>query len=540
MNLFFITIAFALFVIGYRVFESDQLQYLLLPFRTLYTNFCPQDWFVWQTSHYHYSFSYLVQFLYYISAGHLEIAFFLGWAIVIFGVIHSLYRLTIVTGGEYVHFVGVLLMLAVYSSHGLGDSIVYTNTFIPTGIAFAVSIYAFSYLFEGKFIASFSLLGVAAFIHVNYGIIGFPVFILYLFVTNKPVHIKRVSVGIVVFLALSLPMLMPTVFKFKDGGDWLWLSYLLRSPHHYDPRVFGWVEWTETLLPMVLALWLSVRLCESIPPGKEFKQLLLLIGIISIVCLAVLGFNIFFPQRLLFYKIYVWRLAPFLLIFSYIIISRVCMNPQIWNRYGVSVIVLIITAFLVINYGAMRGILRAFLLFIGIYTLQKLYIKRATVPGVTTALIVFILATSGFKGIHIYNHNPEMEWIRKNTPESALFMIPPDLGTVRLLARRSVIVDLKCAPIGVGKEMYEWKKRLETVTASPPLESLGIVGYDLWNVLTDNYLKVTPEQVRAVMNQYGAVYFITYPNHKNITLFESSSFETVYSSKTLIIFFKKE
>jgi hypothetical protein len=92
----------------------------------------------------------------------------------------------------------------------------------------------------------------------------------------------------------------------------------------------------------------------------------------------------------------------------------------------------------------------------------------------------------------------------------------------------------------VGKEMYEWKKRLETVTASPPLESLGIVGYDLWNVLTDNYLKVTPEQVRAVMNQYGAVYFITYPNHKNITLFESSSFETVYSSKTLIIFFKKE
>src|ERR1700753_2703948 len=43
------TAALLLFQIGYSFETGDQLQYLLLPYREIFPNFLPGDWFTWQT-----------------------------------------------------------------------------------------------------------------------------------------------------------------------------------------------------------------------------------------------------------------------------------------------------------------------------------------------------------------------------------------------------------------------------------------------------------------------------------------------------------
>lgn len=541
LNLFFITIVFALFVIGYRVFESDQLQYLLLPFRTIYENFCPRDWFVWETSHYHYSFSYLVQFLYYVSAGHFEIAFFIGWAAVMFGVVYGLYRLTIASGGGFAHYCAVLMMLLLYSSSSIGDSVVYTNTFIPSGIAFVLTIYACALLLEDKYVYALTVLGLAAFVHINYGVIGFPIFIMYILMTGRPLKIKEIILGSGIFFILFLPQLVPSVLSFSGDGEWLGLSYFLRSPHHYDPRVFGWFEWMETIIPTVLAVWFGIRNFEnkSASCGKEYYNQIVLIGIIASLSVLVLLFNLF-TDILLFYKIYIWRLAPFLLIFSYGILSRVFISPKQWNKTVITFLLFVLGMTVVLKYGAVKGIIKGAALAGGIVILRKGFISKKIAAFYSITLIVIILVTNGYKDIRIYNRIPEMEWIRNNTPETALFLTPPDLETVRISARRSIIVDLKCAPIGNGSEMHEWKKRLEAVTASPPLETIGASGYRLWDVLTDYYLQLTPEQVQSIMEQYGADYFVTYTTHRQLVAFENAGFEMLNKSNKIVVFRRKE
>src|SRR5688572_6965901 len=47
--------------LGYSFESNDQVQYLLLPYRAIYPDFLPGDWFTWSTSHYHVSFSWIVR-----------------------------------------------------------------------------------------------------------------------------------------------------------------------------------------------------------------------------------------------------------------------------------------------------------------------------------------------------------------------------------------------------------------------------------------------------------------------------------------------
>src|ERR1700755_3527130 len=59
--------AFLLVQLGYSFEGNDQVQYLLLPYREIYPDFLPGDWFTWSTSHYHVTFAWIVRLLHAIS-----------------------------------------------------------------------------------------------------------------------------------------------------------------------------------------------------------------------------------------------------------------------------------------------------------------------------------------------------------------------------------------------------------------------------------------------------------------------------------------
>jgi len=142
------------------------------------------------------------------------------------------------------------------------------------------------------------------------------------------------------------------------------------------------------------------------------------------------------------------------------------------------------------------------------------------------------------KGICINNDDKTMEWIKNNTLNNALFLVPPDMATMQAVAHRSVIVSYKAAPIGNGREMLEWAKRLEKISNCSSLTGLNLKSSDLCKILTDLYLNNSPDNIRSIMKYYNADFFITYKNHKNINDFPNQGFVKYFEDETIIIFKK--
>ena len=528
-NIFLISVFYAFFITGYRVFESDQTQYMLLPFREIFTGFCQGDWFTYDTSHYHYSFSYLIRFLHLFSLGHLEIGIFVVWAAMFIGLFHSLYRLTLALGGKFIDFTVVVFLLTIYSSTSLGDSILITNSLLPVFIAIPLTMYSFSYLFEERLIHSFLFLGLAALMHVNFAVIGLPVIVVYVFVKRDLFFWKSFFFGLSAFLLLALPQLIPIALNFGKSDEWLWLAYLVRSPHHYDPMVFGINEWLVTLFPVTMSFIIYFT-------HKLKRREIILMSVIIGFCVLVLVNNVF-VQSLSFYKIYVWRFAPFLLIFSYIFISATVFRERVLSRKVLALIILGAIFILIVNYNALTSSMKIALFVPGVYFLSKKYRNVYVYTAITISIIALSgLTQGGYKGIYIYNKNAPMEWIKNNTGSSSLLLVPPDIEGVRLNSYRPVVVNFKCAPIGVGEEMLEWKTRLEKITGISSLELMDEKGYSLIGKLTGLYLERSPDDIKDIMSEYNADYFVTYSRHQNIGIFESSGFMRVYDKDDFVIF----
>lgn len=527
-NIFLISIIYALFITGYRVFISDQTQYLILPFRNIFPEFCVNDWFVWETSHYHFSFSYLIQFIYYLFMGSLEIGIFVVWFVFLIAHIHSLYFLTRSLGGEFNNFIVVVFLLATYSAVSFGDSITHSNILMPSFMAVPVTTYAFAFLFFKRYKIAFLFLGIAALIHVNFGVIGLPVFIIYLFLSDRQIPFKTSVLCIAIFLLVSLPTIIPTFLSFKGTGEWLWLAYLLRGPHHYNPLEFGAFEWIETLFPAALAIGYFII-------GREGKRIIHVMGIIICLFTIVLIINLL-NGPLLFHKIYVWRFAPYLLIFSYIILSKALFSDLKVKKSALWYIFVVAAVFLIMHRGLDVGLKKLAILLAGFLGLKKIARYKVNFFVQTLILVFLIVIGNGFKGIDIYNKIEMMEWIKKNTQTTAIFLTPPNIEGFRILTHRPMIVNIKCVPIGVGSEMYEWKTRLEKVTNSTNIEDMGEKGFQLWVKLTELYLNNSPEQVKSIMSFYNTDYFITYTNHKNFASFAENGFNKVYQENHIAIF----
>jgi len=460
--------------------------------------------------------------------GSLEVGIFVVWFLFLVAHIHSLYFLTKSLGGTFKNFIVVVFLLATYSAVSLGDSITHAGILIPAFMAIPVTTYAFAFLFSGKHKIAFLFIGLAALIHVNFGVIGIAVFSLYLFLNYKQIGFGTIFICLAIFSVVALPNFLPILLNFNKSDEWLRLSYFVRSPHHYNPLTFGVLEWLETIIPVVLALWYFVV-------KRDNKPIIAIIAILICLFVGVLLIN-FFNGPLIFYTIYVWRFAPYLLIFSYIILSKALFSELKINRGALWTLIIVVSVFLIAHRGLEVGLKKSVILCVGVFGFKKIAQYKVNFFVQTLVLIFLIVIGNGFKGIDIYNKIEMMEWIKKNTQPTALFLIPPDMEGIRIHTHRSVIVNIKCAPIGVGTEMYEWKNRLEKITNSNHIEDMKEKGFQLWEKLTEFYLNNSPEQIKSIMSFYSADYFLTYTNHKNFDTFTENGFNKVYQENHIAIF----
>jgi hypothetical protein len=102
--------------------------------------------------------------------------------------------------------------------------------------------------------------------------------------------------------------------------------------------------------------------------------------------------------------------------------------------------------------------------------------------------------------------HPEMvgvtRFAREATEPDALFIGPPASAHFRLMARRSLVIDLKCIPFS-DAGLLEWYRRIHD-SYGP----LSATGFYAWDEAEERWQQVSDVRLRALAGAYGANYAV--------------------------------
>ncbi len=98
---------------------------------------------------------------------------------------------------------------------------------------------------------------------------------------------------------------------------------------------------------------------------------------------------------------------------------------------------------------------------------------------------------------------------KQSTPKNAIFLVDPSQSLFRLTAQRALVVDFKDFPFS-DSTMLEWQQRLFDCYGVP--KASGFAGMD---EMTDNYAKITDNQIAALHNKYGFSYAVLHHDTKS-------------------------
>lgn len=99
------------------------------------------------------------------------------------------------------------------------------------------------------------------------------------------------------------------------------------------------------------------------------------------------------------------------------------------------------------------------------------------------------------------------DWIRAETPDDALFIIPPGQERFRLYTRRSIVVDFKTFPASTITAIGEWRRRLEEVTR-PDAAALARRGWPAVPYWDRAYAAADGARIAELFERTGAGYFV--------------------------------
>ena len=308
--------------LGYSFETNDQVQYLLLPYRQMYADFLPGDWFTWQTSHYHVTFAWLVRALhavwgdalmrYGMLAAHLASLSLLSYGFL---------RLSRALGGGLLEASLPLLVFGCARESGLGGALLNHGCLLPSDLALGPFLLACAAAIDGSRRAAPATdnqrtgrahqarafrrplstgvwLGLSGFIHANFAVLG-PVVVVPLWLLTAAAELRAQETRTTAlrglgqllgsYLLLASPSLSLLIGSFLAGDhqpEAVAITLFVRSPHHYDltymlPLDFWWVGLLGLLtLPAFIGPY-------ALPHRAARTQLCLLL--LALVGLGVLG-----------------------------------------------------------------------------------------------------------------------------------------------------------------------------------------------------------------------------------------------------------
>lgn len=529
--------AFHLFVVrGYRIYSGDQRQYFLHPFRELSPDFIPRDWLTWQTSHYHAFFGGFVQFVG-NAADRLgvsfEVAIFAAYGVLLVALFRGVLSLVRSLGGGFTEYLLTLVLVFCYeeaATRGPADSFLLPSGYlVPSGMAGACAVFALALLLRGRWTAAAFCCGLAGMIHVNYGIAGAPLLALFYLILRQglgpPAVLLRCTLAFTLPFAVTFVPLLPTFVGRAEPTGAVALADVLRlaAPGHYTASAWPVLEVVAAFLPLLAALVLLRRRPD---------QRLLFVALAAATAAFAAVYVLQLAGSLLVARLYFWRLFPCLQLIGFAVIAGALRTAPRRIPMLAALGVCHLALSWLRDQGAAAGGLphlpRAAATVAALALLAAAAARIARLPWAAwrlpvQALALFVLCAPavylqrghGLPRFEVVNRDPLCTWLGANTDPNGLFLVPPMLGDVRVLARRAVIATAGQFPLGRADEMAEWLRRLRDCNGIADLATLA-GGDNFGQRLHAHYLARPVGDVVQTMRDYGAEYFVTTDLHAGL------------------------
>lgn len=503
--------------------DSNHGTYLPAGIRLVDPTFLAGDWWVQNALHYHFAFKYLVAGLYSLNflewgVALLNIACVAGALVAVFSIIKKT-KLHMATPALLIVFA---LISATDGLTSVANTYLFSQSLQPSTIGTIGLLWALSLFLGGRYGLTGLTLAASGLFHANFLLINIPVFGLMFAVQRFMAHgfqnlswrqdfkplLVLLMPSILVFLA-ALPVLGSLAFPDVAPAVQTAASRLFREfavPHHYKPVTFLNQFWALAGWQLLGLIWTSRATSDQRSKQALYAiQIAFAAALWTATCLTtIVDFD--FIARLFF-----WRLAPFSVLIALLIFLsgslNELVNPAPTKRFqrqlliGISLLALVAVARTNSHYFGLSDIAKNAPLFVALLILAASFARRYLAPPVNggvanpnwlTAVAVAAMGYGMVIGINPINYKllymegkyqsqfEAYKWIEKNTPQDALFLIPPEMGDFRLQTNRATVVDIIALPFG-AKNLVDWYARLEVVsqTSSPNNKRQVIEGYRL-------------------------------------------------------------
>lgn len=508
--------------LGYAFESNDQVQYLLLPYREIYPDFLPGDWFTWSTSHYHLTFAWIVRALHAaFGESSFRLGVFAAHCATLGWLAHALLRISRSVGGGVIEATLPVLVFACARELGIGGAIVNHGCLLPSDLALPPFLLACATCLERRAIASGVWLGVAGFLHANFAVLG-PVVVLPILAAQRWPQLRAagperaaalrellIATGVYSVIAAPSLVLLASSFVARDADPGaIAITLFVRSPHHYDLAYMLATDFYWTGLIVLLATpavfgraHARHGVAQIVPERASVVGLCALLALLIAIGLLGAGLHIVPLARLFTLRMSIPLIAICLILFARV--ARAALSTRepgawAWVFAGVSVLAMFvredITALqpfsdppyvadpsapgfpiwlyagvllpLALATAALRVLpsrrTLAIAALAAIPLLLSLWVARIPLGPMWTGARVRPARSFHFMDRRIVLEAPDRDLYAKArlmTPNDARFLIAPGLFEFRMRARRGVFVDWKCAPMK-GDEASEWKRRM--------------------------------------------------------------------------------
>jgi hypothetical protein len=544
--------------LGYSFERGDQLQYLLLPYRSFEPNFLPGDWFTWQTTHYHQTFSWLVIALHAIAGDALPVAVLVAHVAVLLALGYAVWRLSHALGFGWPHAAFALIVLALVRDTGLAGDTLNHGQLVPSDIALPPFLLACAAWVERRTLLAGVALGVSGLFHANFAVLGPLVLVppeAWLALRERsPRHLLRLLAP---YALIASPTLLLTALGFiaaDEAPEAIAIVHRIRSPHHYDVTAFPSqdVWWLALVLLAGLPAWRADDWARHNP-----RRRWLMLAISAVLALGLVG-SLLHVQPLV--RLFAWRLSVALILIALLIAAeagRRIIAERNWT--GVAWLVACAAVLAVFARddaatvapwgvrGAWFALPAALPLAAGGVWLAR---RALAIPRAAMALLAAVPlawsasiaaqplsagmaddddAARGVRGPRLGSFQllakPRgiFDKARTQTPPDARFLIPPSLIGFRLHARRAVFVDWKCVPMK-GEEALEWQRRMLAVMGSSQFPARG---YELRKIGDELYYRRNTADLAALARKEGLDHIVLY---KRAYVDDELGLERVYSA----------
>lgn len=519
-------LAFAL-TFGFNFGIGSQVCYLVPSLRLLDPSLFVNDWYATRATHYHPVFAYLAAPLLAVDPDGWALS--LGSTVAVTVAALCLYSALRASAGPRLALPAFLLLVTfamLTRTRGPLHTYVFDEVFQPWTLASAALIAAVPFFVRERFFAAGACAAASMAFHLSLVPLLFAGFGL------AQMLLGRIGLGKRLAVQLALPALVLTAFlplmlratRAEPGAEWARDVFLyVRNGHH-----FALAENAREFLPLIAWQLIALGTVRPLAARPDCRELGRLLVFAEALCLVVWGgalASAISPRLAVNFS---WRLSAhaelLLQAATSVALLRLLAEPASRSAHGaVSLALCVLGGSLAFVAYATRGRAALFQAFVIVAVAAAALlvvaprVRRGYVatPGVLAAASGLLLVGFGIGPLsRIRIHStllaglPADEvslsaWIRSSTPKDAVFVTPPDMGGMRLHARRAIVVDWKAVP-GVLSEVVEWYGRLQAVTGRRELRGPG----DL-----DGYAELDAARLDVLRARYGVRYAVVRRAH---------------------------